>query len=418
MPLNIYRHRMETSMLAFATDLRDEGIDNVLDNVQNRAGVDGVSLAVAYHDARDLFPHNPVHKVRYLEGGAVFFQPDESLYDGLCLQPYVSEIAQSEDPLGDLCATASSRGMRVNAWAVFLHNDRLGFAHPDCATQNAFGDRYLTDLCPSNPDVRAYARALATDIARYDVSTILAESLHFHSLGHGYHHERYFEELGAIGIYLLGVCFCSHCREAARRIGIDSERVHRSILDELQRRFAEDSIGDHLEELTRDRLEAFGGEELLGYLDARVQVVTSLADEVSATAADGDTDVAFLDLSGAEKGFATGRPMGEATPMIGWQTGIDVATLADTCNTVEAIGYTADPDRLRFDLEAYRALTPNASRLGLALRPMPPDCRSADNLAAKVALAREMGLKRVDFYHYGFCRLRALDWIQQALSDP
>lgn len=65
-------------MLAFATDLYDEGFQTVLGNVQERAGVDGLTMAVAYHGARDLFPHNPVHKVRYLEGGAVFFQPDES----------------------------------------------------------------------------------------------------------------------------------------------------------------------------------------------------------------------------------------------------------------------------------------------------------------------------------------------------
>ena len=53
-------------MLAFATDLRDEGTGTVLDNVQNRVGVDGLTMAVAYHDARDIFPHNPVSKVRYL----------------------------------------------------------------------------------------------------------------------------------------------------------------------------------------------------------------------------------------------------------------------------------------------------------------------------------------------------------------
>jgi hypothetical protein len=64
---------MQTSMLAFASDLHDEGVGTVLDNVQNRAGVNGLTMAVAYHDARDVFPHNPVRKVRYLEGGAVFF---------------------------------------------------------------------------------------------------------------------------------------------------------------------------------------------------------------------------------------------------------------------------------------------------------------------------------------------------------
>src|SRR5918999_1595219 len=320
---------METSMLAFATDLYDEGLDTVLGNVQERAGVDGLTMAVAYHDARDLFPHNPVHKVRYLEGGAVFFRPDEARYEGLRLQPRVAELARTSDPLGDLCAAAGERGTQVNAWAVFLHNDRLAFLDPECATQNAFGDRYLTDLCPSNPEVRAYACALASDIARYEISTILAESLHFHGLAHGYHHERYFEELGTVGTYLLGLCFCVHCLAAARRTGVDAEMVHRSVRDELERRFADGDNSEDSEELTRESLAAFGSEQLLGYLDARRETVTSLAAEVSAAAGEG-TSVAFLDLSGAEKGFATGHPTGDAAPTIGWQMGIDVAALAET----------------------------------------------------------------------------------------
>jgi hypothetical protein len=305
--------------------------------------------------------------------------------------------------------------MSVNAWAVFLHNDRLGFSHPECATQNAFGDRYLTDLCPSNPDVRMYARTLASDIARYEVSTILSESLHFHGLGHGYHHERYFEELGAVGVYLLGLCFCEHCLEAGRRRGVEAAMVNRSVRDELERRFSGGGFEDP-KVLTREDLEPFGGEEMLGYLDARTETVTSLVDEVATAASGGDADFTVLDLCGAEKGFATGRPEGEAAPALGWQMGIHHAALADVCETVSATGYAADPGRLDFDLDAYQTLVPDASRLGLVLRPMPPDCRSAENLAAKVALARERGLGRLDFYHYGFCRLDALDWIRQALA--
>ena len=226
---------METSLFAFATDLHDEGLETVLGNLQDRAGVDGLTMAVAYHDARDLFPHNPVHKCGTWKVVPSSFRRMRR-YEGLQLQPRVAELAQTGDPLGDLCVAASDRGMSVNAWAVFLHNDRLGFTHPECATQNAFGDRYLTDLCPSNPEVRAYASALASDIARYEISTILAESLHFHGLAHGYHHERYFEELGTVGIYLLGLCFCAHCLESARRTGVDAELVHRSVQDELGRR--------------------------------------------------------------------------------------------------------------------------------------------------------------------------------------
>ena len=402
-------------MLAFATDLRDEGVGKVLDNLQNRAGVDGLTMAVAYHDARDLFPHNPVRKVRYLEGGAVFFPPDAARYENMRLQPRVSELARSGDPLGELCEAAGERGMRVNAWAVFLHNDRLGFAHPECATQNAFGDRYLTDLCPSNPDVRMYTRTLASDIARYEVSTILSESLHFHGLGHGYHHERYFEELGAVGTYLLGLCFCDHCLEAASQRRVDAGMVHRLVRDELGRRFEGGGGREDPEELTREYLEPFGGEQILGYLDTRTETVTSLVDEVAVAASGGGASLTFLDLCGAEKGFATGHPEGEAATALGWQMGIDHAALADVCDTVSTTGYAATPSRLDFDLDAYAALVPEASQLGLVLRPMPPDCRSADNLAEKVVLARERRLGRLDFYHYGFCRLDALDWIHQAL---
>jgi hypothetical protein len=167
--------------------------------------------------------------------------------------------------------------------------------------------------------------------------------------------------------------------------------------------------------LSRDGLAAIGGEQLLGYLDARIETVGSLAAEVAAAAGAG-TSVTFLDLSGAEKGFATGHPTGDAAPTSGWQMGVDVVTLAEACGSVEATGYAADPDRLGFDLDAYRHLLADASRLGLMLRPMPPDCRSADNLVAKVALARERGLRRIDFYHYGFCRLRSLDWVRQSLT--
>ena len=66
---------MDTSIFAFATDLADEGVEAVLDNVQHRGGLGGVTVAAAYHEGRDVFPHNPVRKVRFLESGAIFSSP-------------------------------------------------------------------------------------------------------------------------------------------------------------------------------------------------------------------------------------------------------------------------------------------------------------------------------------------------------
>jgi hypothetical protein len=70
---------------------------------------------------------------------------------------------------------------------------------------------------------------------------------------------------------------------------------------------------------------------------------------------------------------------------------------------------------MRLDLEAYRARLGDIP-LSLAVRPTSPDCDSPENLTAKVRLARELGVERVDFYHYGFVRLEPLDWIREALQ--
>ena len=41
---------------------------NVLDNAADRGGLDGITMAAAYHQGRDIFPHNPARKVHFLEG--------------------------------------------------------------------------------------------------------------------------------------------------------------------------------------------------------------------------------------------------------------------------------------------------------------------------------------------------------------
>ena len=399
-------------MFAFASDLRDEGLETVLHNVGERAGLGGVTLAAAYHHGRDIFPHNPARKVHFLDGGAVFFQPDLARYRGLTLQPRVSRLAQESDVLTELSRRSRARSMRVRAWTVFLHNYALGEARPECACRNAFGDPHLTDLCPANPEVRAYVRALSGDIAAHGAGAVVAESLHFHGLEHGFHHERYFIQLGSLGRFLLGLCFCEHCMAAARSRGVHADRLRDAVRRELDRRFAHPPLAEP-PEVTREAVAAFAGGELAAYVDARAATVTSLVAEAARAARDEGAGFAFIDLCGAVKGYATGRPEGDATLTIGWQFGIDVRSIA-AASQIEAIGYAADPDRLRFDLAAYASQIGPDARLSLIVRPMAPDCNSADNLAAKLTLAREAGVVEAGFYHYGFMRLESLDLIRDA----
>ena len=102
---------METSIFAFPTDLLGEGVEPVLDNVQERAGLGGVTLATVYHAARDVFPHNPRWRVRYFENGVCYFPPDRSRYRGLALQPRVSRLVEEGDPLAELLEAAGRRGL-------------------------------------------------------------------------------------------------------------------------------------------------------------------------------------------------------------------------------------------------------------------------------------------------------------------
>ena len=55
--LRLVRRGMRTSAFCFAGDLADEGLDAVLDDIQDRAGLGGVTMAAAYHASRDVFPH-------------------------------------------------------------------------------------------------------------------------------------------------------------------------------------------------------------------------------------------------------------------------------------------------------------------------------------------------------------------------
>lgn len=406
---------MRTSIFAFATDLHDEGVETVLDFVTEEGQLGGVTLATAYHHGRDVFPHNPVRKVHFLEGGTVFFRADPSRYGGL-LRPVVSELAQEHDVLADLRQATDRRSQTVQAWTVFLHNSRLGSRHPECAVRNAFDDPYITDLCPANPEVRRYAVELASDLMRYRPDGILSESMHYHPLEHGYHHERYFIEIGPLARFLLGLCFCEHCLGRAEQRGVDARRVRSLVRDRVQATF--DARPDDVEAsgVNRDQVRALADGELGGYLDMRSETVTSLASEVSEAVDVAGGTLTFMDLSGAMKGYATGRPEGDPAPSISWQLGVDIASLADVCHGVEAIGYAYDVDRLRYDLAAYKQLVGDGANLSVALRPMMPDCDSVENLAAKLALCEELGLERADFYHYGFMRLSTLDRIGQAIS--
>lgn len=405
---------MRTSAFCFAGDLADEGVPTVLDNIQHRAGLGGVTMAAAYHASRDLFPHARTRRLRYQPGGEIFFRPDPACWRRLALQPRPSRLVGEGDPLAELVAAADERGLSVQAWTVFLHVDWTEDGDPRFAEQTCFGDPCLTQLCPANPDVRAYALALAQDLAGRGIASVLAESLHHHPLEHGAHHERYFVELGSVARLLFGLCFCPHCLDAAQRHGADPEELRARACAEVERALS-GTAPQASSELSYDEAAALLGGQLGALLQSRCEVVATLAGELAEATRARGARLELLDGSGAVKGYATGRPEGDPAPSIAWRLGVDIAACARAGAAIGAIAYAADPARVELDLASYRALAPGVPMVA-ALRPVPPDCDSPENLAAKLRAAGAAGADRVDIYHYGLAPLTALDRVREALA--
>jgi hypothetical protein len=402
---------VRTTIATFVEDFLAEGPEQVAANIAQRAGLDGVSIAAAYHASRDVFPHDPHHRVRYSEPGTVLFHPDPRRWRGRRVQPRVAGLSRVRDTFRLSCAAAHAQGLQVTGWTVFLHTDR-GSELADLAPENAYGDRLVTDICPSRQEVRDYAVALAEDVAATGVSVVDAESLHHAPFDHGGHHERDFLPLGETARFLLGLCFCAGCLARAGGAGVDGPRVRGAVRELLDGLFA----GAAEPPLSRDGLGALAGGELAGYLAARTTTVTDLVREVADAVHRHGAALRFCDLSGALKGYASGTPGGSAAAVSSWTLGVDLPAIAATGTLVGALGYSTDPARLRLDLDGYTRLLAGRP-FGVTLRPMLPDSRDAANLAAKVAVTRDFPVAELSFYHYGLAPLSALDWIRAALAQ-
>ncbi|MDP9862577.1 MULTISPECIES: hypothetical protein [Streptosporangium] len=403
---------MDSSLYVYVEDVRGEGLDKVLDRITGY-GVAGVTVAAAYHCARDVTPHGRP-RVTIRRDGA-HFTPPEDLFGELRLVPPVQEGA-GEQPLAALRLATAERGLKLHGWTVFLQNTTLGLANPDVTVRSCFGDRGSpADLCPSHPDVRRYAVALGRAVARQGVDSVVAEALHFGTFGHGYHHERSFVPLGPMDVFLLGLCFCDFCMRRAADLGVNAEvareecaRVVGGVLD-----------GDPPAqgEVTRAALTAYAGPEVVAYARARSEVVTSLVSEVSTAVGAEGSKLVFLDATGAVKGYAEGLPSGGLAAHDSWQLGVDLVALGDLVPSLGVLAYARDAGRVGDDVGAYRRSTGKDKELRVVLRPGLPDTDSADRLAAKVRAVRAAGADAVDFYAYGLMPYPILDRIPGALAD-
>lgn len=376
------------SMFVYPWDLHDEGTAQVAARLSG-AGMNGVSVATAYHAGKFLRPHGENGRVIFTQDGTVFFNPDPARYGRL--QPQPADMVAEHDTLAELARRAPN--LHVTAWTVGLHNSRLGAAHPELACQTPFGDVLINALCPSQPEVRRYLTALCLDTAAQPgVRDVAIEAPGFQTYRHGHHHEFELIALPPEAETLLGTCFCPACLGRARAAGIDGPGLAARTRRDLDAFFAD---GDS--PLPNPLIDA----DWAAWQTLRADTVTSLIAEIR-------------DALPSETGLSV-IPSVQTPNSLCWREGSDLAALSRAADRLDVTAYQCGPSAIAEDITAVRAATGPDANLGFILRPTWPHVTGAADLAANVQAARSAGADRLSFYNYGHMRLQSLDWIAAAL---
>ena len=386
------------AMFSYAWDLAEAGVAEATREFRG-LGLDTVTLAGSYHAGKFMRPRGRTGKVYFPEDGTVYFRTDPALYG--TIKPLSNSLLRERDLFRELTDHGE---MAVNAWLVLLHNSPLGMAHPEAVVRNAFGDPYHYNLCPSAPEVRHYAVALARDVTEnYPVSGISLESPGFTPFAHGYHHEFALMKTNSWLENQLGLCFCDHCVRGAESQDLDARQLQARVVADISA-YLESDV-DYPENMAEAfwRADLLENEELRRYLAFRCGVVTSLVGEIRA-AVRPDATVAVIP--------SVARPTAGC-----WYEGSDLEALARTAGTIEACFYEPSPDRVKADLFDIRRRIKGEGRLRGILRPAHPDLQTEEALRAAVQALQSGGVEEIAFYNWGHLRRHNLTWIGRVLNQ-
>jgi hypothetical protein len=211
------RPAFEVSASLYAWDLHDEGIEKVLDNLQQMSAVNSIYLVALMHYERrpktsPMFMHNPVRKVWQAEDSRVYWFPDMKRYGRI--KPKVSDFdwLNQTDYLQKMIEAVRKRGLKtgVELSHTVVDMERAKEEFPDCIQRDINGDAHAVyaiapPLCPNNPDARQYNLNLFSELAaRYDVDYLQTCTLPFMPGGSA-----------------KGGCFCDSCVKVAKEFGFD-----------------------------------------------------------------------------------------------------------------------------------------------------------------------------------------------------
>lgn len=197
-----------------AWTIKDEGMDYILDTMQQMCGINNLYMVVVMHQEHrpyqaPEFPHNPARDTWEAEDSRVTFLPDWDRYGEI--KPLLSDVdwIRETDWLQVMVDACRKRNMAVGAevshYPIPMSQIK---SRPDWQQRKLDGSSWSTTrFCPNHPEVRQYVVALFGDLAaNYDLDYIqTCQHLFF----------------PCSAVDKDGSCFCPHCIAEAKKIGFD-----------------------------------------------------------------------------------------------------------------------------------------------------------------------------------------------------
>lgn len=386
------------SIWTYPWDLHDIGLDAAFDRI-SQARLNAISLATSYHAGLFLQPGNPRRRIYFPEDGTVYFRSDPTRWSDHEITPKQAAIVDDEgDMLDALVRKREAGGPAVSCWTVCLHNTRLGMKHPGHVMRTAYGDPLSYALCPSSPAARAYVTGLVSEISEsYRPDRIELESPDFMGFPHGFHHEKDGLSLLPDESFLLGVCFCDHCRSGATAAGVPADIAQAQVTSILDNTFTRELPESQFPDFPTNGLKSFAVHSALSaYLAWRSEPVTSLIAEIR-EATHPDTKVLLIDAEGT------------------WTGGIDLPNLVPHLDGVLHCVYETQASRISPLLAQTRALLGPDKTLIAGFQLFHPTVRDQSDLVNRVAQAASHA-DGANFYNLGLVPSARLKWIDAALQ--
>jgi hypothetical protein len=221
----------------------DEGVDNVLDNLEERAGVNvlmigtiswlGLKVGRSISHEIDGWPDHGVPEPLALRGGA-YFNPHEQYYGNTSIADFRATDPELDgaDILDLVIPAARARGFMVMpelmeplfSYAGHGSAENVPIPNlPQYMEVDALG-RIGSAPCLNNSDYRTWWHSLVEDQCRsYDIDGVMWCNERRSPLDQMMHGD-------------TAACFCDHCRRLAHLAGVDVEAARRAVL-ELQEFF-------------------------------------------------------------------------------------------------------------------------------------------------------------------------------------